>query len=307
MKKIQSIIRSSISGLVCMAIIGSFAVNPLTVCADSIDSENTIVTLGADLNSKEYNTVLELLDLSDADLEECTVLEITNADEHNYLDDYLSSNVIGSRALSSIKLVKTEEGNGINVETQNISYCTDSMYINALATAGIEDADVTVVGPFSISGTAALVGVMKAYEEISGEVISEEVKDAATDELVTTGEIADTIDDSEKAAELIGIIKNEVVSQGLDSESEIKAIVEQAAEEMEIPLTDSDVDSIVSTMSKISKLDLDVDSLKDQAQGLYDKIQDMDIHIDKEKADGLFQKIMNFFQKVYNKIIELFS
>ena len=307
MKNIQSIIRSSFTSLLCMAIIGSFAVNPITICADAVDSENTIVTLGSDLNTKEYNTVLSLLDLTDEDLEECTVLEITNQDEHNYLDDYLSSNVIGSRALSSIKLVKTEEGNGINVETENISYCTDSMYINALATAGIEDADVTVVGPFSISGTAALVGVMKAYEEISGETISEEVKDAATDELVTTGKIADTIDDSEKASELIGVIKNEVVAQGLDSETEIKAIVEQAAEEMDIPLSESDVDSIVSTMSKISKLDLDVDSLKDQAQGLYDKIQDMDIHIDKEKADGIFQKIRSFFQKVYDKIIELFA
>ena len=49
MKKIQSIIKTSISGMLCMAIIGSFAANPLTVSADSIDSENTIVTLGADL------------------------------------------------------------------------------------------------------------------------------------------------------------------------------------------------------------------------------------------------------------------
>ena len=244
MKKIHTILRSVISGILCLSIfVSAFGSSIINIHADAVDSEPTIVTLGADLNAKERSTVLDLLGLTEDDLEECTVLEITNQDEHTYLDDYLSSSVIGSRALSSIKLEKTEEGNGINVETNNISYCTDSMYINALATAGVEDADVTVVGPFSISGTAALVGVMKAYEEISGEEISEEVKDAATDELVTTGEIADSIDDSEKASELIAYVKNEVVAQGLDSESEIKNIVEKAAEEMDISLTDEDVNS----------------------------------------------------------------
>ena len=39
------------------------------------------------------------------------------------------------------------------------------MYKNALVTAGIEDADIIVAGPKNISGTAALVGVFKAYQE----------------------------------------------------------------------------------------------------------------------------------------------
>ena len=35
----------------------------------------------------------------------------------------------------------------------------------------MKNADVTVAGPFNISGTAALVGAMEAYENMTGDVI----------------------------------------------------------------------------------------------------------------------------------------
>ena len=50
------------------------------------------------------------------------------------------------------------------------------MYENALATAGIENADIKVAGPFNISGTAALVGAIKAYENMTGEEVNEEMQ-----------------------------------------------------------------------------------------------------------------------------------
>lgn len=308
MRKIKTFMRSLTRIAVCFVLTACVVLGQsLTVFADAESQDETIVTLGADLSGSDRATVLQLLDLSEEDLESCTVLEITNQDEHDYLDDYLSSSVIGKRALSSIKLEKANEGDGIAVTTRNINYCTESMYVNALATAGIEDANVTVAGPFEISGTAALVGVMKAYEELTGEEISEEVKDAATDELVTTGEISDSIDDSEKASELIGYIKNQVVSQGVTSESDIQDIVEQAAEEMDINLSNEDVDKIVASMKKISKLDLDVDTLKEQAQGLYDKLSNMDLNIDTEQAKNFFSKFLDFFKKIYDKIVSAFS
>ncbi len=42
------------------------------------------------------------------------------------------------------------------------------MYISALATAGITDARIIVASPFEVSGTAALTGVYKAYEDMTG-------------------------------------------------------------------------------------------------------------------------------------------
>ena len=51
--------------------------------------------------------------------------------------------------------------------------------------AGIADAKIIVAGPFPISGTAALVGTLKAYEEMTGKKLDDKVTDAAMDQLVT--------------------------------------------------------------------------------------------------------------------------
>ncbi len=150
----------------------AMALSSVTVKADSVDQK--YLALGADLTASQKKKVLELLDLDDNS--DYKVITVTNKDEHEYLDSYLSSRVIGTRALSSVTVEQKDDGNGVNVTTQNISYCTSGMYRNALITAGIKNADVKVAGPFKISGTAALVGVMKAYEEMTGKKIPERAK-----------------------------------------------------------------------------------------------------------------------------------
>ena len=65
------------------------------------------------------------------------------------------------------------------------------MYQNALATAGVENVDVTVAAPLSISGTAALVGTMEAYENMTGDAIEADNVEAATNELVVTSELGE--------------------------------------------------------------------------------------------------------------------
>ncbi len=303
--KFNNLFKTSLVFALAMSfLIGYIPANSTVAKADA-EYGDTMVTLGSDLNADERKTVLGLLELTEDDLKTMTVLGITNQDEHDYLDDYLPASVIGTRALSSIKLVKAEDGTGIKVTTKNISYCTDAMYVNALATAGIKDAYVTVVGPFSISGTAALVGTMKAYEEMTGEDISEDVKDAATNELVVTGELAEVIGDSDKASELIGYVKNEVLENGLKNEDDIRKVIEEASDEMGVTLTDDEVESIISIMKKLGSLDIDLNSIQDQAKSLYDKLEGLDI--DTEKAEGIWNNIVSFFKGIYDKIIEAFS
>ena len=76
-----------------------------------------------------------------------------------------------------------KKGSGIQISTKNISYCTVGMYKNALATAGLEDAEIIVAGPFPISGTAALIGALQAYSKMTGDEIKEESLDTAMNEL----------------------------------------------------------------------------------------------------------------------------
>ena len=278
----------------------------LPVTADGAsDNKNTdtpYVALGADLNQEERATVLRLLGISEEDLNNYTVTTVTNADEHEYLDSYLSSSIIGSRALSSVMVEGTAEGSGINVTTSNITYCTPGMYENALATAGIENADIKVAGPFNISGTAALVGAIKAYENMTGEEVKKENADTATNELVVTGQVAENVGDQEKAEQLIGAVKGEVVEGNATTTEEIGNVVDQAAQEMEVNLSEEDRQAIIDLMKKIEDLNLNIDSLKEQASNLYDQIAglDLNLNIDEEQVKGFFEKILDFFRGLFS-------
>lgn len=278
--------------------------SPVSVLADREDAklETPYVSLGADLNGEERATVLQLLGVTEDDLKKYTVATITNQDEHDYLDGYLDKSVIGTRALSSVLVEGKKSGNGINVTTRNISYCTTGMYQNALITAGIEDADIVVAGPFKISGTAALVGAIKSYENMTGEQVKQENVDTATNELVITGQLAENVGDSEKAEQLVGVVKSKVVEAQNMSEEEIGEVVDQAATELEISLSDEDRQAIMDLMEKIKGLDLDVDSLKEQAKDLYSKIEDLGkkLDIDQEKVQGFFDKIIEFFKNLFS-------
>ncbi len=276
---------------------------PVTVMADREDAilDKPYLSLGADLTDVEKSTVLQLLGVKESEMINYTVVEITNSMEHEYLDSYLDSALIGSRALSSVLVEGKEEGYGIKVTTHNISYCTVGMYQNALATAGIKNADIKVAGPFKISGTAGLVGAIKSYENMTGQKISAENVETATNELVVTSDLAGSIGDSEKAEELVGFIKNEVASNDY-SEEEIAGLIDDAASEMNISLSEDEKQSIMELMDKIDGLDLDVDQLKEQVEGLYQRLQDMDLNINLDS-----EETQNFLSNLLQKIVDFFN
>ena len=258
------------------------------------------LALGANLTQGQKNIVLSLLGINPAELEDYDVIYITNEEEHQYLGEYVAADKIGTRSLSSVLVVKRDKGNGINITTKNISYCTIGMYKNALITAGITDADIIVAGPSPISGTAALVGVMKAYSDMTGEKVTEQSMDTALNELVLTGDLADTVGDSEKAEELIAYLKQEVIGKNLSSESDIRQVIDKACGEFDIHLSEDEIAQRVELLQKIGSQDLDLASIKDQAQELYDKLS----HID---AGGFFDKVAGFFRSIIDFFKGLFS
>lgn len=265
------------------------------------------VALGADLSSEQRAIVLDLLDLTESDLTHDTVVTVTNAEEHEYLDSYVSSSVIGSRALSSCKVLEEAQGHGITVEVHNITYVTPAMYENALATAGMKNASVVVAGPSPISGTAALVGAMKAYAQMHGTPISPELIDSATDELVKTGELADSLGDSEEAAELIAALKQVIAENDLATKEDINRAIDEVAGKLEISLSEEDRQLILDLMEKLSALDLDADTLAEQAQGIYEELQQRgfslsDYSITAEEAQGLFDRFMQFLRELLSAL-----
>lgn len=284
--------------------------------AMAADTEDVVVALGADLSDSQRATVLELMGLTEEDLANCTVLYITNEMEHEYLDSYLGASVIGSKSLSSVKLTKASAGTGVVVTTQNINYCTTGMYRNALMTAGMEDMEVLVVAPTAISGTAGLIGALKAYEVMSGKTVSDVVLDTSLDEMITTGELAESIKDadSEEVESLIAWLKGKIAGGELDTgdESSVKKIIEEGEELFGVSLTEEEKKQIISLLKKLDSLGLDADYLIDQAQKLYEKygldlVENANDAINEAVGNAFTTAVKNFFQGVKNSISNFFK
>lgn len=277
------------------------------ITANAGASKDTVVALGADLTAQQRATVLELMELTEEDLAECTVITITNEMEHQYLDTYIDPAVIGTKSLSSVVLRKAEEGNGVLVTTKNINYCTTGMYRNALLTAGLEDTNVLVVGPTKISGTAALIGAVKAYEQISGEAVSDKVLDTAMDEMITTGEIADG-ENNEEIEELIAFIKAKLASGELATDQDIAEAIKEGEEKFQVTLTDEEKEKILQVMNKIKELGLDPEKLLDQAKDLYEQFGDELINNAEEVIKQSFKESMSdFFTDLGSTVKDFFT
>ena len=293
-----------VMAMAALTILGTAAA-PAAVMADATEADKTYISLGADLTGEQKSTVLGLLGVTEADLASYKVGTVTNAEEHAAFDNYLDKSVTGSKALSCAKVVQKEDGYGIQVQTQNIDYCTTAMYQNALATAGMKNADVVVAGPIKLSGTAALHGVTKAYSELTGEALNAESIDAAAEELVITSDVGDVTGDQEKAAQLIASVKEAVAGGSLNAD-EIEGVIDEAADQLDIDLNDSQRDQISKLMEKIDGLDLDINSLKEQASSIYDKLDSkgIDLGVSKEQAMSWFAKLLAWLKRVFGGFLK---
>ena len=288
---------------VLLAFATAVAAVPATVEAAETESTETgddvVITqedkpylaLGADLSADEQHTVLELMGIKAEDFEQYDVVYVNNSEEHEYLDAYVPKEKIGTRSLSSVFICLEEEGTGVNISTYHINYCTVGMYKNALATAGITDASIIVAGPFDISGTAAL-----------GETLDESVVDAAMDELVTTGELEESIDgDAEDIEAMISELKGRIARGEIDSTEEIAAAIDEVAKEYDIQISEEDKEKLLELLEKLQGLDLDWDSIADRASQV---ASDIGAAIEKS---GLGDKIRSFFEKLIEAIKSWFK
>ena len=275
----------------CCLVIALLAVG--SIKADA--AEAPVLALGADLTEDQKAIVFSEMGITAEQAASYQTVYITNDMEHQYLDEALGASVVGTRSLSSVLLIPQESGSGLSVETHNISYCTISMYRNALLTAGVADAKVIVAAPSTISGTAALIGAVKAYEAYSGEPVTDEALEVATDELVLTGDLMDELNnlDPDQVSDMIAYLKQEIAERGLDDPEELENLVRQVAAEMEISLTDQQVSNIVDLLLKLGNLDIDANQLISQAKELYSRLESMGIELDGEKVGNFITRFVS--------------
>ena len=218
--------------------------------AERVDSR---VVLGADLNEEQINSVYNMFSISRGN---STELTITNAEEREYLEDYVDSALIGTRSVSCVYVELLSEGEGMSVTTSNINWCTPEMYVSALATAGITDARIEVAAPAEVSGTAALTGVYKAYEDMTGQKLDDIAKLVSTQELTITGELAAQIGSFDSMA-IVNELKLMLDETAKMSDEEIKSQIIYIAGQYNVSLTDGQIQQLIDLCRSLEQLDGD--------------------------------------------------
>lgn len=277
-----------ISAVLALAV--SFTLFTPVALADEDGEER--VTMGADLTDRQRAAVY-----ADFGIEEGTVTElsVTNDEERSYLEGLVPDGKIGSVALSCIYIKTLPAGSGMTVEIHNINYCTEDMYINALTTAGIADAQVIVSAPFPVSGTGALTGAYKAYEDITGNSLSSLAKAAGAEELVVTGELAEYIG-SDDATQMINELKSMLdKTQGM-TDDEVRAEIKNLADMYNVSLTNAQLEQVLSLVRKLEGLD--ADQLQEQLVGIAKAAQTANQV--GEVTSKVFNDVKGFFSAVGN-------
>jgi uncharacterized protein YpuA (DUF1002 family) len=253
-----------------------FLTAPLKSFADAAPGD-VIITLGQDLTSSQKQQVLNDLDAPS----NAQTVTVTNQEEHEYLGDFIPKATIGSRAISSSSITLGSKDSGLSVSTQNINGITDDMYINALMTAGVKDAKIQITAPFEVSGTAALTGIMKAYEVQTDQKIPEEVKKAA-----------------------MATIKEEIAKENPQTKDDLRTLIQRVADDLGIKLTDSELNTLVDFFNRLKDMNIDWNQVKDQLSATKEKVTTF---LQSEEGQSFLDKLKQFFVDIINAIKSLFS
>jgi uncharacterized protein YpuA (DUF1002 family) len=260
-----------------------------------------IVVYGETLTNEQKSQVRKLLGVEDPSAVEEFV--VTAEDLVKYIDGADPH----SRMFSSAKIVRKEQGEGlvINIVTaENITEVTNEMYANALLTAGVENALVEVASPVKVSGHSALTGIYKAYD-VSGEALNKDRMEVANEELSIATKIANEEGmDKEKASELLTQIKKEIAEKNPATREDIKKIVEEQIQSMDLPLSAEDQKLLVDLFEKMRNLDISFENVSKQLDDIANEIRNKINQVVDNK--GFWQGVENFVNQIVSLLKNLF-
>ena len=270
------------------------------VSAAEVAEGESRVAIGADLTAEQRAQIYKDFDLSAGDVPE---LLVTNQEERLYLEGIAPENKIGSVALSCVYIQTLGEGEGLNISLHNVNWCSENMYRNALITAGITDASVMISAPFPVSGTAALTGIYKAYEDITGQKLDESAKKAAASELVITGDLAEAIG-SVDATLLVNELKGILDQTQNMTDDEVRAEISAIAKDLGVEVSDSQVEQLLRLCRELEGLDTDqLQERLESIAGVIDSAKKVDTFFSKLGKDiqNFFQSVGDFFSNLFKK------
>ena len=253
--------------------------------------------IAADLSEEQIDQVYNAFGVRRGSVIE---LRVTNQEERYYLDGYVDSALIGSRSISSVYVELLPSGSGMDVTTSNITWCTPEMYLSALATVGITDAKIVVAAPFGVSGTAALTGVYKAYEDMTGRKLDDLAKLISTQELTITGDLAGEIGSMDSTS-IVNDLKLMLDETKLMTDQQLRNTILDIAGEYNVRLSDTQISQLISLCRSLEQLDTEaLRSNVEYVQGTLSKLSGSKTQTTGfgGTAGEVIDSIAGFFQRI---------
>lgn len=264
-----------------------------------------VVTLGTNLSAEQKQMVLNYFGVKE---NEIVILEVNNQEERKYLEGVATEAQLGTRTYSCAYVQPTSKGNGLNVKTVNLTYVTSSMIASTLTTCGITDANVIAMTPLSggVSGTGALTGIMKAFEDATGKPLDEEKKEIASEELVITGDLGENIG-QDKATGVINDIKTEIIKNNTQDNIQIADTINNITNNYNVTLTPKQQEKLESLMTKVSEQDYDYKEMKDALNSVKDVVNEKLNSIGEKVPTTLINSVKQWFTRIGDWFANLFN
>jgi len=206
--------------------------------------------------------------------------KVITASEVNDISKNVTGLVYPSNKIFSCAMVDLSYNEGVKVvvDKSKVRVVTPQMYANALQSSGIDRGYVVVSSPVPASGEAALAGVLKSYEMAVGTPIPEEAKKASTEELyLETQLVNQTGQSGDNIAQLFSDVKNQTEQQNLQNPEQIKVIVINVASQMNINLSDNQVQQIADSVANSQKVKANLTDFQNELQNISQNVSSSNI------------------------------
>ena len=218
--------------------------------------------------------------------------KIITSNDVNRISSGISQRTYTSDQIFSCAMVDLSSNNNIDIDVDSkITTVTPSMYKSALDSAGIKKGHVIVTSPVTATGESALAGIMKAYETATGQLIPEEVKNAANNEIYTQSEVVNNTNlSADDVAKLVDEAKEEVAKENTTDKQPIINIVNNIASNNNIQISGNDINNLADSIQQTQ-------SVQDQAKNYQNEVSE---YINSDRAKSIFDMIWNTIKSILN-------
>ena len=126
-------------------------------------------------------------------------------------------------------------------------------------------------------------------------LVSDDVIESSVDELTTTGEVGESIGDTEKAEAIVATVKEDLADNPNMSDSEIEEAVRDAAGDAGVDMSEENVKDVSEMLQNLQDSDIDWDNVKRQSESILENFRDI---FNSEEAQGLFSRFIEWIKSL---------